>query len=374
MNKNKVLTIIACIVLAIIVIAIIIVKHGNIVDKRTNSKNPIIGNSNTNKTTNKVDEKIDYVEQISVYNAAEYMDQSTIKDFEKEYKIKVNYKEFESNESMYADFVKNSSKYDVLVPSDYMIDRLIKENRLEKINKSNIQNLSNIASEYLSPDYDKENDYAVPYMTGTVGILYNKTLVKEPVTSWNILWDNKYKGQIWMWDSMRDVIGVSLKRLGYSMNSNNENELNEAKRALITQSLILKGYAEEESRDAMIADEGALALVYAGEAKFAIDQNPNLAYAIPEEGSNKFVDGFVIVKNTKHKEAAEKFINFMCRSNIAVRNMTSTGYTSPVKGAWDEFGNNKIMFPSQEELARCEAFLYDATCTEKYNNIWREVR
>ena len=128
MNKNKVLTIIACIVLAIIVIAIIIVKHGNIVDKRTNSKNPIIGNSNTNKTTNKVDEKIDYVEQISVYNAAEYMDQSTIKDFEKEYKIKVNYKEFESNESMYADFVKNSSKYDVLVPSDYIIDSLIKEN------------------------------------------------------------------------------------------------------------------------------------------------------------------------------------------------------------------------------------------------------
>ena len=158
------------------------------------------------------------------------------------------------------------------------------------------------------------------------------------------------------------------------MNSTNENELNEAKKALISQSSILKGYAEEEARDAMIADEGALALVYAGEAKFAIDQNPNLAYAIPQEGSNKFVDGFVIVKNTKHKEAAEKFINFMCRSNIAVRNMTSIGYTSPIKGAWDEFANNKIMFPSQEELARCEAFLYDAVGTEKYNKIWGEVR
>ena len=142
----------------------------------------------------------------------------------------------------------------------------------------------------------------------------------------------------------------------------------------MTQSSILRGYAEEESRDAMIADEGALALVYSGEAKFAIDQNPNLAYVIPKEGSNKFVDGFVIVKGTKHKEAAEKFINFMCRSNIAVRNMTSTGYTSPIKGAWDEFGNNKIMFPTQEELARCESFLYDEKATQSYTKIWQSVR
>ena len=302
------------------------------------------------------------------------MNQSTIKDFEKEYKIKVNYKEFESNEDMYKDFISNSSKYDVLVPSDYMIDRLIKENRLEKINKSNITNLSNVSNEYLNPESDKENNYVVPYMTGTVGILYNKKIVNEEVDSWNILWNEKYKGQIWMWDSLRDVIGVALKRSGFSMNSTSESELNQAKQALILQNKLLKGYAEEEARDAMIADEGALALVYSGEAKFAIDQNPNLAYVIPKEGSNKFVDGFVIVKNTKHKDASEKFINFMCRSNIAVRNMTATGYTSPIKGAWDEFGNNKIMFPSQEELSRCEAFLYDATATEKYNKIWKEVR
>ena len=158
------------------------------------------------------------------------------------------------------------------------------------------------------------------------------------------------------------------------MNSTNESELEAAKTALIEQSNLLRGYAEEEARDAMIADEGALALVYAGEAKFAIDQNPNLAYVIPNEGSNKFVDGFVIVKGTKHKEAAEKFINFMCRSNIAVRNMTSTGYTSPIKGAWAEFGNNPIMFPSESELSRCESFLYDANATEKYNRIWSQVR
>ena len=342
----------------------------------TNTTNTTNNTSNlsNNKTKNNKEEKIDYVEEISVYNAAEYIDMSTVKDFEREYKIKVNYSEFESNESMYSDIVSNPNKYDVLVPSDYMIDRLIKENRIEKINKSNIPNISNIAEEYLYPEYDQENDYVVPYMTGTLGILYNKSMVKETVNSWDILWDSKYKGEIWLWDSMRDVIGMALKHLGYSVNSTDENELSEAKNALIEQSMLLRGYSEEEARDSMIADEGALALVYSGEAKFAIDQNPKLAYVIPEEGSNKFVDGFVVVKNTKHKEASEKFINFMCKSNIAVRNMTSIGYTSPIKGAWSEFGNNKIMFPSEEELSRCESFLYDENATKQYMDIWKSVR
>ena len=334
------------------------------------------GSNEKNKTSKpkKAEEVINYIGELRVYNAAEYMDMSTIKDFEREYKIHVIYKEFESNESLYTDIVSHPNDYDVLVPSDYMIDRLIKEDRLEKLDKNNVSNISNVAQEYLGASYDPNNDYSVPYMVGTVGILYNKKMVKEPVTSWNALWDSSYRGQIWMWDSMRDVIGVSLKRLGYSMNSTSDTELQEAKQALISQANIIRGYAEEECRDAMIADEGILALVYAGEAKAAIDQNPNLAYVIPDEGSNKFVDGFVIVKGTSHKDYAEKFIDFMCRSNIAVRNMTETGYTSPVKGAWAEFGNNKIMFPTEDELNRCEAFLYDATATERYNRIWSEVK
>ena len=142
---------------------------------------------NTEKNKNKKEEKIDYIEEINVYNAAEYMDMSTVKDFERQYKIKVNYDEFESNESMYGEIVSNPNKYDVLVPSDYMIDRLIKENRVEKIDKSNIPNISNIAEEYLYPEYDQENEYVVPYMTGTLGILYNRSMVKENVDSWDIL-------------------------------------------------------------------------------------------------------------------------------------------------------------------------------------------
>lgn len=378
MGNNKLLIVLS-VILIIVIFACIgctiyVNKNQSSSGKGDLNTSRAIGSSNSQNNNQQKEEKINYVEEINVYNAAEYMDESTIKDFEKQFKIKVNYSEFESNEDMYTEIIKSPTKYDVLIPSDYMIDRLIKESRVEKFNKTNVPNISNIATEYLNPDYDKQNEYVVPYMTGTVGILYNKKLVKEEVDSWNILWDSKYKGQIWMWDSMRDVIGVSLRRLGYSMNSNEDNELNEAKEALISQLSLLRGYSEEESRDAMIADEGALALVYSGEAKFAMDQNPNLDYVIPKEGSNKFVDGFVIVKGTRHKEAAEKFINFMCGSNIAVRNMTTTGYTSPIKGAWREFGNNKVVFPSEEELSRCEAFLYNASGTEKYNKMWKEIR
>ena len=372
--KNKIIWILL-IVLSIIFISLLCIyiaksSTGSIL----NTKSKKISSDTSPSRFDDLNTNIKYDEEINVYNAAEYMDMSTIRNFEREYKIKVNYSEFESNEAMYEDISKNSNKYDVLVPSDYMIDRLIKENKIEKFDKDNIPNITNIAPEYLNPEYDSNNEYVIPYMVGTVGILYNKSVIKDPVDSWDIMWDSKYKGQIWMWDSMRDVIGISLKRLGYSMNSTNENELNEAKKALLDQSAILRGYEEEEVRDSMIADEGVLALVYAGEAKSAIDQNPNLAYVIPKEGSNKFVDGFVIVKGTKHKTAAEKFINYMCASNIAIRNMTETGYTSPIKGAWSEFGNNKVMFPTQQELDRCEAFLYDSSATEKYNKMWNEIR
>jgi len=334
----------------------------------TNSNKGNLSNSQKNKP------KINYTETIRVYNASEYMDKSTIEDFEREYAIKVEYSEFDSNESMYEDISRNPNAYDVLIPSDYMVDRLIKEGKLAKLDKNQITNISNIAPEYLNPSYDTNNDYTVPYMVGTLGILYNKKMVSEPVDSWNVLWDTKYRGEILIWDSMRDVIGVALKKLGYSMNSTNDSELAEAKSELLSLRSIMKAYAEEEARDTLIADEGALALVYSGEAKAAIDQNPNLDYVIPKEGSNVFVDGFVIMKNTKHLDAAQKFINFMCRPNIAVRNMTQTGYTSPITGAWSEFGTNKVMFPSEEELNRCEAFLYDNQATQKYSRIWSSVR
>ena len=326
---------------------------------------------NTKKPNN---ESRNYSETLRVYNAADYIDRATIADFEKEFKIRVIYDEFESNEIMYEEIVDSPDSYDVLVPSDYMIDRLIKEGRLEKLNIGKIPNISNVAPLYLSPDYDPNNDYIVPYMVGTLGILYNKRLVKDPVDSWEALWDPKYKGEILMWDSMRDCLGAAMKMLGFSMNTNDNAELAKVKERLLAQRPLVKAYMEEDIRDIMIADEATLALIYSGEAKTAIDQNPNLAYVIPKEGANKWVDGFVILKNTKHLDAAEKFIDFMCRPNIAIRNMTETGYTSPIPGAWAEFGENTIMFPTEEELDRCEAFLYNAEAIQKYDRLWYDVR
>ena len=331
------------------------------------------GSTGSAKSSSK-EPQINFTETIKVYNAAEYIDKTTVADFEREFQIKVVYEEFESNEDLYEKIAGSPGAYDVLVPSDYTVDRLIKEGKLEKLDKSNIPNISNISPDYLAPEYDRGNDYTVPYMVGTLGILYNKRLVSAPVDSWEALWDARYRGGILMWDSMRDCLGATLKALGFSMNSSDDAQLAQAKARLTAQRPLVKAYAEEEIRDMMIADEGTVALMYSGEAKTAVDQNPNLAYVIPKEGGNKWVDGFVVVKGTQHLDAAEKFINFMCRPQIAVRNMTKTGYTSPIPGAWAEFGDNGIMFPTKEELERCEAFLYSAGATQKYAELWQAVR
>ena len=318
---------------------------------------------------------IAYTETIRVYNASEYIDQTTLADFEREFAIKVEYEEFESNEAMYSEIIASPNSYDVLVPSDYLADRLIKEGRLAPLDKSKLSTLGNIAGEYLSPSYDPGNSYTVPYMVGTLGLLYNKRQVADEIKSWEALFDSRYSGKVLMLNSQRDTIGLTLKMLGYSMNSGSDTELEQAKARLQAARVIVAAYNEsEEIRDKLVAGEGTLGVVYSGDAKTAIDRNPNLAYIIPEEGSNKWVDSFVIMKDSQHIDAAHKFIEFMCRSNIAVRNMSDIGYTSPVQGAWSEFNSNKIMFPSAEELERCEAFLYDENAAGKYSAVWGSVR
>ena len=318
---------------------------------------------------------IKYTETIKVYNASEYIDPATVADFEREFAIKVEYDEFESNEDLYDEISADPNAYDVLVPSDYIVDRLIKEGKLAKLDKSKVPGLAHVAEEYLKPAYDPGNDYVVPYMVGTLGILYNKRRTAAPVDSWTALFDPQYSGKVLMLDSQRDSIGATLKMLGFSMNSSDDTELAQAKSKLSSVRSIVAAYNEsEEIRDKMVAGENALGVVYSGDAKTAIDRNPDLAYVIPKEGANKWVDGFVIMKNSKHIDAAQKFINFMCRPNIAVRNMSMIGYTSPIKGAWAEFGGNKIMFPVAEDLNRCEAFLYDAQATGKYSSLWAAVR
>lgn len=311
---------------------------------------------------------------LKVYNAGKYIDRSVLSDFEKEFDVKVVYNEFDSNENMYVKIANDTYTYDVVVPSDYFIDRLIKEDRVVKLDKSQIPNINNIKPEYLAPSYDENNDYSVPYMVGTLGILYNKKMVSDPVDSWDILWNEKYANQIFMWDSVRDVVGAALISLGYSMNSNDDKQLEEAKEKLIAQKPLVQAYISDEMADKMIANEGALALTYSGDALIAINENPDLDYVIPKEGSNSWTDGFVLLKTAKEPELAHKFIDFMCRAEIAARNMEETGYTSPVEGAaTEEMLNNPIMFPSAEILEKCEEFTYSSEATEKYSKMWVEI-
>lgn len=316
---------------------------------------------------------------LKIYNAGKYIDPTVIEEFEELYNCKVVYDEFDSNESMYVQIANNTYTYDIVVPSDYYIDRLIQEDRVEKLNKSLIPNLANLDEQYLNPVYDKGNQYSVPYMVGTVGILYNKekTGIEEDDVTFGMLFDPKYKGQMFMLDSVRDALGVALIHLGYSVNSTNEAELEQAKDLLIKQKPLVQAYITDEMVDKMVAGEGLLTLAYSGEAAYALslDEKDELTYAVPKEGSNKWVDGFVVLKTGKQKDLAMQFINFMCSKEVAQKNMIETGYVSPVLGTFpEEESDTEVYYPKPETLANCEAFTYSAKVTEKYSDIWLSVQ
>lgn len=316
---------------------------------------------------------------LKIYNAGKYIDPAVIEEFEELYDCKVVYDEFDSNESMYVQVANDTYTYDIVVPSDYYIDRLIQEDRVEKLNKSLIPNLENMDKQYLNPVYDPGNLYSVPYMVGTVGILYNKakTGVDEKDVSYDMLFDPQYKGQIFMLDSVRDALGIALIKLGCSVNETNTAKLEKAKNLLIEQKPLVQAYITDEMVDKMVAGEGLLTLAYSGEAAYALslDETGELTYAIPKEGSNKWVDGFVVLKTGKQKELAMQFINFMCSKDVAQKNMIETGYVSPVPGTSpEEESDTEVYYPKPETLAKCESFTYSAKVTEKYSDIWLSVQ
>lgn len=321
-------------------------------------------------------------EQVIVYNWGEYLDPDVIKMFEKETGIDVVYEEFETNEIMYPKVQSGAIAYDVVCPSDYMIQRMIENDLLAEIDWNNIPNIKNIGATYMeqSRQFDPENKYSVPYCWGTVGILYNTKMVDEPIDSWSVLWDKKYKDNILMQDSVRDAFGVALKYLGYSLNSTDLDELTAARDLLIKQKPLVQAYVIDQVRDKMIGNEAAIGVIYSGEAIYTQWENPDLEYVIPKEGSNVWIDSWVIPKNAQHKENAEKFINFLCRPDIALMNFEYITYSTPNEAGRaliedPAIRNSKIAFPDAKELERCETFKFlgdknDAT----YNELWREVK
>ena len=320
--------------------------------------------------------------QVIVYNWGEYLDPDVLDMFEEETGIDVVYEEYETNEIMYPKVQSGAIAYDVVCPSDYMVQRMIESNLLAEIDFDNIPNLKNIGTTYMeqSRQFDPDNLYSVPYTWGTVGILYNKTMVDEPIDSWSVLWDEKYKDSILMQDSVRDAFGVTLKYLGYSLNSTDLDELEEAKNLLIEQKPLVQAYVVDQVRDKMIGNEAAIGVIYSGEAIYTQKENPNLEYVIPKEGSNVWIDSWVIPKNAKHKENAEAFINFLCRGDIAKMNFDYITYSTPNTAGREliedpDIRNSRIAFPDASELANCETFKFLGDENDAlYNRLWREVK
>lgn len=320
--------------------------------------------------------------QVIVYNWGEYIDPEVITLFEKETGINVVYEEFETNEIMYPKIQSGAIAYDVVCPSDYMIQRMIENDLLAELNFDNIPNIKNIGSQYMkqSKQFDAENKYSVPYCWGTIGILYNKKMVDKPIDSWSVLWDKKYKDNILMQDSVRDAFAAALKYLGYSLNSTDLDELEKAKDLLIKQKPLVQAYVIDQVRDKMIGNEAAIGVIYSGEAIYTQLENPDLEYVIPKEGSNVWIDSWVIPKNAKHKENGEKFINFLCRPDIAKMNFDYITYSTPntesrklIKDP--AIRNSKIAFPNAAELDRCETFKFLGNKNDSiYNKLWREIK
>ncbi|MBD7914913.1 spermidine/putrescine ABC transporter substrate-binding protein [Clostridium sp. Sa3CUN1] len=316
---------------------------------------------------------------INVLNYGENIADGLIKEFEEEYNVKVNYKTFDDMETMYIEVASGKTNWDAVLVADYMADRMIQEGLLQKINKDNIPNLSEMSENDMGQPYDPSNEYTVPYMNGTIGIIYNKDLVDDTVDSWDIMWNEKYKKQIFVLDAQRDAIGMALKKLGYSLNTTNEKELEEAKNLLIEQKPLVLKYGADEVKDLMTSGEAAIAMIWSGEGLTLADENENLEYIIPKEGANYWLDSWAIPTNANDKETAEKFINFVSSKDNAYKIAEEIGYTTPNKLAMEEqpeeVRNNEAAYMPEEIMERCEVYQYlPQEKLRLYEDVWSAVK
>lgn len=304
--------------------------------------------------------------EINVFNWGEYISNgedgsmNVIKEFEKETGIKVNYTNYETNEEMYNLIKNTNSSYDVIIPSDYMIDKLIKEDMLAEIDYDNIPNYKNVMDKYKTTDYDKDNKYSIPYSWGVVALCYNKTMVDKKPTSFSALWDEKYSGQILMFNNSRDAMAISMRLKGIDPSDVTKEDVDIASAYLEEQKPLLKKYVMDQVFTEMEGSQAALAPYYAGDVAMMMDNNEDLDYVLPEEGSNLFMDAMCIPKDSKNKELAEEFINFMLKPEVAKANAEYIGYSTPNQAAYDildkDMKNNELVYPSDEYLGKCYTF------------------
>lgn len=318
---------------------------------------------------------------LKVYNAGEYIDKSLLSKFEKENNCTVIYETFDSNESMYTK-IMSGEKYDILIPSDYMIERLIKEDFLQPVDWNLITNKANLLEEVMDKSYDPGNVYSVPYFWGSVGILYDTTVVDAADVSqgWELLKNTKYAGNIYMYDSERDSFMVALKALGYSMNTTNTDEIDKAYDWLVEQRDTMKPvYVGDDVIDNMISANKAMAVVYSGDAAYVMSENPDLEYLTPVQGTNIWYDAMVITKDCTETELAHKYIDFMLDEENALANTEEVGYSSPVKSAFEEMQTGTYAgisaYVADTKYEKNEVFGYQETETKKYYaDLWTKVK
>ena len=322
---------------------------------------------------------------LNVFNWGEYIGDDVIANFEEEYGVKVNYSLFESNEIMYTKLLSGNN-YDVIVPSDYMIERLMDEDLIQPLDYAYMTNLDDLNPEVLAlkDEYDKDGIYSIPYFWGSVGLVYNKNNVdvnKLDELGWNILKDIKYSNKIFMYDSERDSFMVALKALGYSMNAENMDEINEAYDWLCElHDTMSPAYVTDEVTDAMINNEKDIAVVYSGDAAYIISQNDDMAYYVPKEGTNVWSDGFVIPANAKNPKLANEFINYMMSYDAAMDSSTEVGYTSANKKVVEELSSDGEIYSNNDAYIfdvsnpKNEVFKHNDTLKKVLSDMWVRIK
>ncbi len=327
---------------------------------------------------------------VNVCSWGEYIDLDLIGQFEAQTGIKVNYQTAESNEALYSLLKNGGANYDVIVPSDYMISQLIEEDMLAELDYGNIPNFSLIDDRFKNLSYDPENKYTVPYSWGTLGIIYNTAMVEDEITSWSAMFDEKYAGNVLMINNSRDALAIGLCYLGYSVNTTDEAEIREAYQLIADANAkgVYQGKVMDEVFQKMEGGNAAIAVYYAGDYLTMLENNEDLAYVVPEEGSNWFVDAMCVLKDAQNKTEAEEWINFIASTEANLANMDYIWYASPNAEALEQYPAYyeetygepldmdlyEIMAAPQEVLDRCEAYLVLPSATRTlYNDLWIEL-
>lgn len=326
-------------------------------------------------------EKTKVTDTLTVCNYGEYIDPDVLSQFQEETGIEVKYEEALTPEEMYTKYKSGAVDYELLCTSDYMLERLISEGELLEVDMDALEYKDNIGDKYweLSQSFDPDNKFTVPYFWGTVGILYDTTKVKEPVDSWDVLFNGEYSGDIIMQNSMRDSYMVALKTLGYSLNTTDPEEIKKAQELLLKQKPDVQAYLVDEVRDEVVSGNAAMGVIYSGEAYLGHEYNPDLAYAVPKEGSNVWVDSWCVTRKCHNTEAAQQFLDFLCREDVAMKNFEYIYYSTPneavIAALSEEEQNNETLVPDESVMDNCEVYKQlDEDTTSLLNDYWKKLK